>query len=112
MRLVIRYTLPGNPESTAGWETMKPTDNELEMAIVAAREMRTLGEDHHHVAVSLLYLYQRQQDLEKIRAAAEDYLDSGQDGPQKAALARAVAAARENEQRIRGITGEEPETDG
>ena len=45
---------------------MKPTANELEMAIVAAEAMRESGADEHHVARTLLYLYQRLQELEII----------------------------------------------
>ena len=87
---------------------MKPTDNELEMALVAAKTMRTRGTDEHHVATALLYLYQRQQDLEQVRAAAESYLDSGQDEVQQAELVRAIEAARENEQRAMGMEGRDP----
>jgi hypothetical protein len=81
---------------------MKPNDNELEMAIVAARAMRTSDEDRHHVAASLLYLYQRQQDLERVRRAAENYLDSGHNEAQRAGLEQAIGIARANELRRSG----------
>lgn len=86
---------------------MKPTDNELEMALVAAKAMRTSGTDEHHVAAALLYLYQRQQDLEIVRAAAESYLDTGQNEVQQAELVRAIEAAREKELRAMGMEGED-----
>jgi hypothetical protein len=76
---------------------MKPLDAELEMAIVAAEGMLEASEDEHHIAKSLLYLYQRLQHLEKIRAAAEDCLASGQE-PRHAGLVRAIEAARAAEQ--------------
>jgi hypothetical protein len=85
---------------------MKPTDNELEMAIVAAKAMRTRGQDEHHVAATLLYLYQRQQDLEKVYVAAETYLHSAQPESQRATLRRALEAARKNEQRETGAARE------
>jgi hypothetical protein len=86
---------------------MKPTDNELETAIVAAEEMRASGADEHHVAKTLLYQYQRLQDLEKIRAAVENYLRFGQEEPQHAELVLAIESARKNEQRITGVEGED-----
>jgi hypothetical protein len=86
---------------------MKPTANELEMAIVAAEAMRESGADEHHVAKTLLYLYQRQQYLEKVRAAAENYLHSGQEEPQHAELVLTIEAARQAEQLESGVDGED-----
>ncbi len=77
---------------------MKPTDNELEMAIVAAETMCESGEDEHHVGKTLLHLYQRLQTLEKVCAAAQDYLDSGQQGPQHVQLEVAIETARQTGQ--------------
>lgn len=73
---------------------MKPTDTEQEIAIVAAEGMLEAGEDGHHIAKTLLYLYQRLQQLEKIRAAAENSLAFGRENPPHAALAQAIEAAR------------------
>jgi Skp family chaperone for outer membrane proteins len=78
-------------------KTRKPSENELEIAIVAAEQCLESGQDEHHVASALLYLYQRQQDLEKIREAAEQLLRSGQDESRLARLARAVDGARAND---------------
>jgi hypothetical protein len=44
-----------------------------------------------------LYLYQRLQGLEKVRAAAENYLHFGQEEPQHAELVLAIEAARQAE---------------
>jgi len=74
---------------------MKPTDNELEIAIVAAERLCETAADEHHVAKSLLYLYEQLDRLEKVRVAAEDFLHSGQEDPQYDALVRALEAARE-----------------
>jgi len=87
---------------------MKPTANELEMAIVAAEAMRESGADEHHVARTLLYLYQRLQELENVRAAAENYLHSGQEERRHAELVQAIEAARQAEQRESGVEGENP----
>ncbi|MEN8108120.1 MAG: hypothetical protein ABFS22_08955 [Pseudomonadota bacterium] len=85
---------------------MKPTDNELEMAIIAAERMRETGEDEHHIARSLLYLYQRLQDLENVLDAAESYLDFDQEEPQHAELVLAIKAASDAEERQLGETRE------
>lgn len=86
---------------------MKPTANQLEMAIVAAEAMRESGTDEHHIAQTLLYLYQRLLDLEKVRAAAENYLHSGQEEPQHAELVLAIEAARQAEQHATGVEEED-----
>ncbi len=73
---------------------MKPTDAELEIAIIAAERMRETGTDEHHLAKSLLYLYQRLDKVEKVLSAAEHYLHSGREESQYDALVRAIEAAR------------------
>ena len=88
---------------------MKPTASELEIAIVAAERMRASGSDEHHVAHSLLYLYQRLQKLEKVCSAASNYLYFGQEEPQHAELVLALEAVKQQEQRE---TGETPEDTG
>jgi len=87
---------------------MKPTDNEVEVAIVAAEAMRESGHDEHHIAKTLLYQYQRLQDLEKVRMAAENYLQSGQEKPLHAVLVLALEAAGKTGQRESGIEEEAP----
>ena len=88
---------------------MKPTASELEIAIVAAEQMQASGNDEHHVADSLLYLYQRLQKLEKVYSAACNYLYSGQEEPRHAELVLALEAVKQQEQRE---TGETPEDTG
>jgi hypothetical protein len=85
---------------------MKPTDTELEIAIIAAEQMRDLGKDKHHIAKSLLYLYQRLQTLERIRRTAERYVQFGQEEPQHAELVRAIDAARKTEGKETGTEEE------
>ena len=86
---------------------MKPTNNELEIAIVTAEAMRESGTDEHHIAGTLLYLYQRLLDLEKVREAAENYLHFGQEEPQHAELVIAIEAAKQAEQRETGVEEED-----
>jgi hypothetical protein len=76
---------------------MKPTAAELEIAIIAAERLSETGTDEHHLAQCLLYLYQRLEKLEKVRAAAEDYLRFDQGEPRHTALVRAIEAARQSE---------------
>lgn len=87
---------------------MKPNDKELEMAIVAAERMRESGADEHHVAKTLLYLYQRLDKVEKVRQAAENYLHSGQEEPLHAELILAIEAAKTTEDREAGAETEVP----
>ncbi len=79
-------------------KTGKPSENELEIAIVAAEQSLESGQDEHHIASALLYLYQRQQDLEMIREAAEQLLRSGQGESRLTRLAQAVDGARANDE--------------
>lgn len=84
---------------TGEWtmKTAKPTDNELEIAIIAAEQDLGSGQDAHHVAASLIYLYRRLQDLERVRDAAERLKDSAQDEDRLRALAQALETARAND---------------
>lgn len=78
---------------------MKPTDGELEMAIIAAEELWQSGHDEHHLAKTLLYLYQRLDALEKVRTAAENCLRSGQEASRQEELRHAIEAAERVERR-------------
>ena len=77
---------------TGEWtmKTAKPTDNELEMAIIAAEQDLGSGQDAHHV-------YRRLQDLERVRDAAERLTDSAQDEDRLTALTQALETARAND---------------
>ena len=85
---------------------MKPTETELEIAIIAAEQMRDLGKDKHHIAKSLLYLYKRLQTVERIHKAAERYIHFGQEEPQHAELVMAIEAARRAEEKEAGTEKE------
>ena len=78
---------------------MKPTDGELEMAIIAAEELWQSGHDEHHLAKTLLYLYQRVEVLEKVRAAAENHLHSTPEASRQGDLQHAIEAAERMERR-------------
>ena len=94
-RLYYRMQTSMTGESTM--KTAKPTDNELEMAIIAAEQDLESGQDAHHVAASLIYLYQRLQDLERVRDAAERLVSPGPDEDRLRALVQALDTARANE---------------
>jgi hypothetical protein len=83
---------------------MKPTDGELEMAIIAAEELWQSGRDEHHLAKTLLYLYQRLDVLEKVRTAAENCLHSGQEASRQEELRQAIEAADRMERRDAAAT--------
>ncbi|MGB5305208.1 MAG: hypothetical protein WBO06_12840 [Gammaproteobacteria bacterium] len=85
---------------------MKPTETELEIAIIAAEQMRDLGRDKHHIAKSLLYIYQRLHALERIRKSAERYIHFGQEEPQHAELVMAIEAAKKAEEKAEGMERE------
>ena len=75
-------------------KTVKPTENQLEMAIVAAEQLLDSGQDEHHMAAALIYLYQRLQDLERVREIAGQLATSGPDQERMTELAGALEAVR------------------
>jgi hypothetical protein len=85
-------------------KTGKPTENELEMAIVAAEQMMQGGQDEHHLAGSLIYLYQRTQALETVLEAAKQLSRNGANEARLAELARAITTVETSQNR--------PETPG
>ena len=78
---------------------MKPTDGELEIAVIAAEELWQSGRDEHHLGKTLLYLYQRLDAVDRVRVAAENYLHSGQEASLEAELRQAIDAADRMERR-------------
>ena len=56
----------------------KPTESELEQAVIAAIRMRETGQDPDFIAKSLLNLNYRVQKLERVLTAASRYLHAGQ----------------------------------
>lgn len=73
---------------------MKPTKEELHAALAEAEQIRERGEDPHFLAKSLLYLYQRNADLEPIFAHLELYLEFGLPVEEHARLEKLIEAAR------------------
>ena len=69
----------------------------LEMAIVAAEQLLDSGQDEHHMAAALIYLYQRLQDLERVREIAGLLAASGPDQERMTELAGALEAVRGHE---------------
>jgi enoyl-CoA hydratase/carnithine racemase len=57
--------------------TVKPSGEELKAALEEAERIRESGEDAHFLAKSLLYLHQRNSDLEKVVEHAERYIQFG-----------------------------------
>ena len=86
---------------------MKPTATELEMAIVTAERILDSGGDDHHLAKSLLYLYQRLGKLEKVYTAASNYLHFGQEESRHAELVLAIEAVKRQEQQDSGADAED-----
>jgi hypothetical protein len=78
-------------------KTVKPTENQLEMAIVAAEQLLDSGQDEHHMAAALIYLYQRLQDLERVREIAGRLAAKGPDQEGIAELVGALEAVRGHE---------------
>jgi hypothetical protein len=73
---------------------VKPTREELHAALAEAEQAREREEDPHFLAKSLLYLYQRNEDLEKILAHLERYLEFGLPVEEHARLEKLLEAAK------------------
>ena len=73
----------------------KPTKEELETALQEARRMREEGEDTHHVAKALLNIHYRNDYLQNVLRAVEDYLHSGLAETEHTRLLKAIEKARE-----------------
>lgn len=73
---------------------MKPTREELHAALAEAEQVRERGEDPHFLAKSLLYLYQRNEDLEQILAHLERYLEFGLPVEEHVRLEKLIEAAK------------------
>ena len=73
---------------------LKPTPDQMAMALRAAEVMHVEGHDPSHVGKTLLYLDQRRAYLEKVMALADRYLAAGQDEHNHALLLKAVLAAK------------------
>ncbi len=71
----------------------KPTEAELQQAIVAAVQMRESGKDPDHVAKCLLNLNYRVQKLERVLTASKRYLHAGQSVSDHRSLLQVIQAA-------------------
>jgi hypothetical protein len=71
----------------------KPTEAELQQAIVAAAQMRESGQDPDHVAKCLLNLNYRVQKLERVLTASKRYLHAGQSVSDHRSLLQVIQAA-------------------
>ncbi len=86
---------------------MKPNSDQLKAALEAAEGMRESGNDPDFLAKSLLYLHQRNEDLEKILEHAERYLQFGLPTEEHAQLKLLLEAAKIRELRSMGKDPEE-----
>lgn len=76
---------------------MKPTSDEMHQAMAMAQSMRETDADAHYLAKSLIYLNHRTELLEKVMAAANQYIRFGQGEHEHAQLLQALEAARLSE---------------
>ena len=81
---------------------MKPTAEELNVALAEAQRMREQGEDNFHLAKSLLNLNYRQQHYDVLFQAVEHYLRSGQAEQEHAQLLKALEQVRQMDERMAG----------
>jgi hypothetical protein len=88
---------------------VKPSDEELKAALEEAERIRESGDDPGYLAKSLLYLHQRNEDLEKILEHAERYIQFGLPVEEHTRLKLLLEEAKTRE--LRSL-GEEPEEMG
>ncbi len=79
---------------------MKPNEDEFRIALDEAERIREADTDPHSMAQCLLYLYQRNNDLEQILEHLEKYLRFGLPVEEHSALIRLVDGIREREEMI------------
>lgn len=84
---------------------MKPDKNELKTALDEAKRMREADEDSLFLAKSLIYLQQRNSDLEKVFEHLEKYLRFGLPVEEHSVLVRLVAEIRDREEDIDDVKG-------
>jgi len=99
--LSARATSDAPPEDEAMAERsfrLRPTPDQLAIALRAAESMYVEGHDPNFVGKTLLYLDQRRAYLEKVLALADRYLTAGQDEHNHALLLKSVLAAKSAEE--------------
>ncbi len=84
---------------------MKPDKNELKTALNQAERMRDTGDDPLFLAKTLLYLSQRNSELEEVFTHLEKYLRFGLPVEEHSALVILVDEIREREEEIDGSKG-------
>ena len=71
-------------------ETPPPSQVQIETALEAARQMREMGIDPHHLGHLTLYLTERNQALERFLRDADRYFRFGQDDGDRRSLIRQI----------------------
>lgn len=77
---------------------MKPTPEELRMALAEAEHLREAGNDTCHLAKTVLYQHERLRHLESVLAHAERLVKFGLDEHEHALLLKALDAAERAEE--------------
>jgi hypothetical protein len=67
-----------------------PSREQIETALEAARQMREMGIDPHHLGHLVLYLHERSQLLERFLRDADRYFRFGQDDGDRRSLIRQI----------------------
>ena len=73
----------------------KPTEEELETALAAARYLRESGKDSRYLAKTLLNHHYRLGLLEEVLRTARRYINTGQSSREYRELMRAIKKAEE-----------------
>ena len=73
----------------------RPTAEELDIALAAARRMRERDVDPHHLGTGLLFLHARTQQLENLYQLLDRYLRFGMPEHELTELHRLVGKLRE-----------------
>jgi hypothetical protein len=72
------------------FDAQPPTREQIEAALEAARKMREMGIDPHHLGHLVLYLSERNQALERFLRDADRYFRFGQDDGERRGLIRQI----------------------
>ncbi len=72
------------------FDTRPPTRDQVEAALAAARKMREMGIDPHHLGHLVLHLTERNQALERLLHDADRYFRFGQDDGERRSLIRQI----------------------
>jgi len=71
-------------------QEIPPTQGQVEAALEAARNMRDMGIDPHHLGHVALYLHERNLALERFVRDADRYFRFGQDDGDRRSLMRQI----------------------